>query len=241
MIAPTSQRLIPWFASLFVLAVLSSTFVASEAKSQAYCSLRDPTESLQRSFPQFDHYRSVVRRVGADHREGIRETLPFTIHENELGTHTLYVAYDQDNQQLGFIHVRTERGRWGLNELAWVLDSDLRIRGMQFQRSRDRSRDYVESEAFQEQIRGMGFVELRQLLSDDGTELVAGTIEVPEDARPLVEATLRSALKTVSATRLVWRDALPSGLFTEEPANSPGSHGSHEPSDPPDQGVERTP
>jgi hypothetical protein len=241
MITMTSQRLMSWIATLSALAALTSVFVALEAESQAYCSLRDPVESLQRSFANFDHYRSVVRRVGPEHREEIRQVLPFTIHQNELGTHTLYVAYDQENRPLGFIHVRTERGRWGLNEIAWVLDADLRVRGMQFQRSRDQNRDYVESEAFQEQIRGLGFAELRALLNDDGTEFAVGTIDVPEDARPLAETILRSALKTVSVTKLVWSDTLPSDSFTQGSTISTQSHEEHGPSNVPAEGVEKAP
>ncbi|MDE0886436.1 MAG: hypothetical protein OSB70_12995 [Myxococcota bacterium] len=175
---------------------------------QAYCSLRDPVRTIQSSVPDFDHYVSIVRQVHAGHRKVILESLPFTIHANELGTHTLYAAFDSNDDLAAIVHVRTERGRWGLTEIAWTFDPELRVIDMNFQRSRDSSRGYIESEDFQKLIQGKGFVELRALLNDEGTAVNEESLAVPPDAQALALNVIKSALKTISATQAVWGESL---------------------------------
>ena len=177
---------------------------ASAAHGQAYCSLRDPFGALQEAFPELDHHRSIVRRIREDHRAEVLDRLSFTVHRNELGTHTLYVAFDSDDRLLGVMHVRTERGRWGLSEIAWTLGPDLRVQKMRFQRSRESGQADIENDAFQDQIRGLEFSQLRSLLDSSGDNLVQGSVDVPDHARPLAASTLRSALKTIAATEIIW-------------------------------------
>ena len=178
------------------------------ALGQAYCSLRDPVNAIQNSLPDFDHYRSIVRRIHATDRDAILEALPFTIHENELGTHTLYTAFDENEVLVGIVHVRTERGRWGLTEIAWTFDPELRVVDMHFQRSRDQSRAYIESEAFQQALLGKGFTELKSMLDEDGTSINPALLDVPADAHDTVVSVIQSALKTILATETVWNSSL---------------------------------
>jgi hypothetical protein len=189
---------------LFLFLVLSP----ATALGQAYCQLRDPIGALQDFFPDSDHYRSTVREVESSHRDDILQSLPFTIHENELATHTLYTVFNANDGLLGLVHVRSERGRWGLTEIAWGFSPDLRIVGMHFQRSRDGARGYIESESFQVQIRGKNFDELKAMLTPDGLTIREATLVVPPESRELATSVIRSALKTISATQLVWSDAL---------------------------------
>ena len=189
---------------LFLILVLSP----ATAFGQAYCSLRNPISAMQASFPDFANYRSIVREVDATDRANILETLPFTIHENELGTHTLYMVFADNDELMGIVHVRTERSRWGLTEIAWSFNSDLEIVGMHFQRSRDRNRKYIESEAFQKEIRGKNFDELRALLTKDGKAINEAVLVIPSEGQELALNVIRSALKTISATQSVWNDSL---------------------------------
>jgi hypothetical protein len=193
-----------------LLLFLSLVLSPATAFGQAYCSLRDPIGAMQDSFPHLDHYRSIVRVVDETHRANILERLPFTIHENELGTHTLYTVFADDDELIGVIHVRTERSRWGLTEIAWALNSDLEIVGMNFQRSRDRHRGYIESEAFQKKIRGKNFDELRGLLTNEGDAINEAALVIPRDGHALALSVIRSALKTISATNAIWDDSLSS-------------------------------
>ena len=178
------------------------------AMGQAYCSLRDPVNAIQTSLPDFDHYRSIVRRIHASDRDAILKALPFTLHENELGTHTLYTAFDANEALVGIVHVRTERGRWGLTEIAWTFDPELRVVGMRFQRSRDQSRAYIESEAFQKVILGRNFSELKLMLDANGTSINPTVIDIPSDAHDTAVSVIQSALKTILATETVWSPTL---------------------------------
>ena len=189
---------------LFLIVVLSP----ATSLGQAYCSLRDPVAVIQASFSDFDHYRSNVRVVDETDRTAVLESLGFSIHENELVTHTLYTVFSADDALLGVIHVRTERGRWGLNEIAWVLNVDLEVVGMHLQRSRDRYRSYIESEDFQKKIRGKNVNELKALLTEDGGTIQEAELLVPDEARELAASVIRSALKTISVTQAVWQDSL---------------------------------
>ncbi len=190
--------------SLLTLIGALLCLLPSMAMGQAYCSLRDPVGAIQSAFPQLDHYRSFVREIRPQDRNEILESLPFTIHQNELGTHTLYAAFASDDSLLGIVHVRTERGRWGLTEIAWTFDFELRVVDMNFQRSRDASRQLIESEEFQGQIRGKGFNELRAMLDDGGTHLREESIRIPPEAEDLAIRVIQSALKTISVTETVW-------------------------------------
>ncbi len=188
--------------------VLSCLIFGSYAHAQAYCALRDPVHAIQEFYPEHASYRSIVRDIAEGHRGEIGKQLPFNIHESELGKHTLYAVMGPTKQLLGYVHVRSERGRWGLSELAWSLDKDLKITGLRLQRSRDGSRSYLESQAFQKQIRGRGFSELKIMLASSGQALAPGKIEVPDTAVDGVIMALRSALKTIVVTRTVWSRAL---------------------------------
>ncbi|HIL99690.1 MAG TPA: hypothetical protein EYG46_01675 [Myxococcales bacterium] len=192
-----------------LLTLLILVLSPATAFGQAYCSLREPVRAMQTSFPDFAHYRSIVRVVDETDRANILETLPFTIHENELGTHTLYMVFADNDELLGIVHVRTERSRWGLTEIAWTFNSDFEIVGMHFQRSRDRYRKYIESEAFQKEIRGKNFDELRTLLTENGEAVNKDVLVIPREGHELALNVIRSALKTISATQLVWHDSLP--------------------------------
>jgi hypothetical protein len=191
-----------------LLILLILVLSPATALGQAYCSLREPVNAMQASFPDFAHYRSIVREVDATDRANILETLPFTIHENELGTHTLYMVFADNDELMGIVHVRTERSRWGLTEIAWSFNSDLEIVGMHFQRSRDRNRKYIESEAFQKEIRGKNFDELRALLTKNGKAINEAVLVIPKEGQELALSVIRSALKTISATQSVWNDSL---------------------------------
>ncbi len=176
---------------------------APDAHGQAYCALRDPTRYIRESYPEATSHRSIVRTVDESVRQRVADELPFTIHFNELGKHTLYLPVS-GGRPLGLVHARSEAGRWGLVEIVWSLDPSLRVQGYSFQRCRARSRTAVETDAFKEQLVGMGSRQLRELLSGDGSTLAPGAMSIPPGAEDMAATLVRSALKTISVTRLVW-------------------------------------
>lgn len=187
---------------LFFLIVRMETVTA-----QAFCALRDPVSSIQQFEPGSTGHRSITEMVRGSARKEIGKALPFSLHLNELGKHTLYVVM-KDDVATGLVHARSEKGKWGLAEIVWYLDPDLRVKSFQFQRCRDRSRKRIESEAFLRQIRGKSFSELRAMLDESGTKMARDGIHVSAKEQPLAVTTLRSALKTIMVTKIVWKDHL---------------------------------
>ena len=105
--------------------ILAVLVFGAPAFGQAYCAMRDPVTGIFKAFPQATSYRSITKTVTPDHRAAIAAELPFTLHFNELGRHTVYLAF-KDRTPLGMVHVRSERGRYGLVEIGWVLGLDER-------------------------------------------------------------------------------------------------------------------
>ncbi len=210
MVPIVSRALSGALAALFLLAIPGS------AAGQAYCALRDPIRSIYRLFPDADSHVSIVREVSNEARQEVGRRLPFTLHSTELGTHTIYVA-QHDGVAEGIVHVRSEPSEWGLVEVAWAIDTELRITGFEIQRCRSRQREAVEAEAFRNQLTGASSDELRRLIGSDGT-IRAEVLEVPPEARVLAAALVRSGLKTLEVTPVVWaEDLAPRGFATASP------------------------
>ena len=194
------------FLKILCAFVLALAF-APDAGAQAYCALRDPLATIQEVAPDSSGHRSITELVGGAARGQVADRLPFTIHLNELGKHTLYVIL-KDGKPDGFLHVRSEKGKWGLVEIVWYFDLDLRVKDFRFQRCRDGSKVEIESKAFVAQLRNKGFDEIRQILSSDGLTLLDEKLEVSGDAAPLALSSVQSALKTIAVTEIVWKDHL---------------------------------
>lgn len=194
-----------WF-KLITFFVSTSALGFIEARGQAFCALRNPITSIQQMYPEATTYRSIVRTIDRDIRKTVAERLPpHTLHFGELGRHTLYVPM-AGQRPLGLVHVRSEESKWGLIEIAWALDFELRIEGFLFQRCRDKTKSVLEEEGFQSQLKGKNFEELKQLwLADDG-ELDPRKWNIPESAKMLGNAVVRCGLKTILVTDLAWEE-----------------------------------
>ena len=185
-----------------MLAIVAASLV-SLAGSQALCSLRDPRAQIFALFPEADSYRSIVGVVGKTARKAVSDRLPFDLHFNELGRHTLYVP-QKDGAPLGLVHARSEAGNWGLVEVVWGFDLDMNVVGMEFQRCRDRSKRSLDGDAGKAALIGRDFSQLREYLDPKGESLRDGALGLPGSARPLGALVVRNALKTVAVTESVW-------------------------------------
>lgn len=200
---------------LIVLTLLSSVFLAdlnSEAHAQAFCALRQPHRAQQKLFPESDSLATYTDEVTEEHRRQVKKELSFTIHTAELGLHTLYAVFKGEGAQkkhIGYIHVRSEEGEWGLIEITWALSPDLKIRDFTFQRCRDVGRDEVQQESFKSVLRHKSAQELRPLLTSEGGALQTPIKGLSQDAQGLAYRLVRSALKTIAVTRAVWHPVLP--------------------------------
>lgn len=185
-----------------LLILLSSTYSSSHA---AYCSLRDPVSAIYTLYPEADQHRSIVRTISQDTRDLIGKRLPFNLHFNEIGRHTLYVAQHQ-NLPLGFIHARSELSRWGMVEIAWSINTELEIDGFFFQRCRNSACNEILQQKLTTELKGKGLDEILNLLTKNGNALAPNIAAKYQLNHDLVLSVFRSALKTIAATEYAWND-----------------------------------
>lgn len=202
------KRFLVVCCSAISLLIVCDVIISShEAVAQAYCALRQPHRAQQELFPTSNALETFTKQVQRAHRETIQAKLNFTIHEDELGLHTLYAVFketDGAREHLGYIHVRSEQGEWGLIEIAWALYPDLTVKDFIFQRCREMSRDELESPAFKSFLHKKSSESLRALLNVKGDQLNKPLPHLSEDAQELGFRILRSGLKTILVTRSVW-------------------------------------
>ena len=184
----------------FLLVAFNNTLVLG----QAYCALRDPEKLIYDFYPDATSYKSIVRTVDENVRRHVSSSLPFSIHFNELGKHTLYIPV-KDAKPLGIVHVRSESGSYGLSEIVWSLTPNMEVRDFAFQRCRSRARHYVESDEFKRQIIGKRFNELKALLDRSGQQIAKGKLNVGNSSSSMAASLVRSALKTIAVSRSGWK------------------------------------
>lgn len=188
-----------WLLSLLGLLAYAS------AHAQAYCALRDPVAAISEMLPEADAHRAHVRTVRKEHQAKLRELLDFTVMNGELGQHTLYVV-SEDEAVIGYVHTRTEKGRFGLNEFIWALDGDLNVLSYKHQRCRDPARFRVDQDALFALVQGRGASELASMLDGDGQIRPEVMAFNDEDERRYASSLVRSGVKTILISRLVWTE-----------------------------------
>ena len=176
-----------------LLMLCISLLLSSQSFAVAYCALRDPVNTIYELFPEANSYRSSVKTVGREARQAVLDQLPFSIHFNELGRHTLYIAL-RDGVPLGFVHARSESGEWGISEFAWAMSVEMKITAIKIQRSRD------------PQARKMGRDELDGLVKGKGLAGLKEDFNADQNLGGLHKLLLKSALKTLVITEQVWSD-----------------------------------
>lgn len=183
--------------------LMTSLFASSIAYAKPYCALRDPTTEVYKLFPTATTYKSIVHTVDKATRKQILGVLPFTIHAKEIGEHTVYITF-AESSPLGVVHVRSELGSWGLLEIAWAIGLDGKVIDFIFQRCREDGCEEVGGQGFRQQLVGMGVDDLRTLMNEDGSELVEGKLDISPEAMELGASVIRSAMKTLVVTDIVW-------------------------------------
>jgi len=179
---------------------------SQSAQAEAYCALRDPVETIQKLYPGATSHRSIVRVIDETTRNAVaKEIPPNTLHFSELGKHTLYIVF-RHMQPLGYVHVRSEASDWGLVEVAWAIDTDLRIKDFAFQRCRCRHKGMIEEQAFRSQLWGRDAKGIQALLEVGSQRVDMTQLKVDKKAASLAETVVRSGLKTLVVTELAWKE-----------------------------------
>jgi hypothetical protein len=182
------------------------SFTLPSASAQAFCALRQPNRAQQKLFPNSTRLQAFTNTVTHQHKISIQNKLSFSIHANELGLHTLYAVFSED-KHTGFIHVRSEKGEWGLIEIAWALTPDLKIKDFIFQRCRESARFDIESDTFKLKIQHKNITQLKTMLNATGTDLNQ-SLNMNQESQHLALRVIKSALKTLAVTSEVWSDML---------------------------------
>lgn len=186
--------------------LIGLTLVMMAFKSYAaapFCNLRDPSHQIFSMFPQATDYRSIVREVDTNVRSTLSRTMPFSLHNNELGEHTLYVPV-ADSKPLGVVHVRSESIDWGLAEIVWALDAELNVLDVAFQRCRGRACKTLLDKGFAKVLIGNSSLQLTQMLDGDELEIRANDLGLSEQETQLANTLIQSAIKTIAITETAW-------------------------------------
>ncbi len=184
------------------------TLLGQYAHGVAYCSLRDPIAQIGQLFPQKTNQLSIVKSVNTAIRDQVKLALPSNdLHFAELGEHTLYVAMNK-SEALGYVHVRSEQSTWGLVEIIWALDKDLKINNFAFQRCRSPKKKIINDDNFKKMFIGKNYQELKEMLSSDGVTANNLLLDKAESAPQLASVILRCAVKTLLITDILWGEEL---------------------------------
>ncbi|KGJ96176.1 hypothetical protein [Colwellia psychrerythraea] len=194
--------------TLLILVLLMLILPSGNVNAIAYCSLRDPVAQISQLYPQKTNQLSIVKTVNDNTRAQVQIALPSNdLHFSELGQHTLYIAM-LGKESLGYIHVRSEQSDWGLVEIVWAIDKDLKITNFAFQRCRSPKKKIAQEIGFKNIFIGKNYQELKGLLSNDGVTAKKEVLEKVQQAPELANVVLRCALKTLLLTEMLWGDEL---------------------------------
>lgn len=189
--------------NLTVVAILWNLVFSSPVSGVAYCALRDPVSAIQQFYPDYTSYIAVDGRVDESVRAVLDQKLP-GVHFSEFGIHTLYKIM-RDERLIGYVHARTEKGDWGLDELIWALSPELRVDNFRYQRSRSAGSEIVESSDFHEWLDGRDVEALITLLSSDDARTLSDRPDfIPAAYEATAVSAIRSAIKTLVITEHVW-------------------------------------
>ena len=177
-------------AILLIFSLILLQLSATKAYAIAYCAIREPVSVIQEFFPTFTSFQTVEGVVDQSVRQEIAEVLPET-HFQEFGIHSLYVVY-QGEAIAGFVHARTEKGLFGLDEIIWVLDADMMLRDFKFQKNR--------SGAISQSMM------LRLTTVLEGAELMdlANVLQTEPDLSDRDRVIINSAVKALFVTKAIW-------------------------------------
>lgn len=156
------------------------------------------------AFPEADSYRQIQRDVDRQTRTEVEQSLPFRLHFDELGKHTLLVAF-RSRRPIGLVYLRSEESEYGLTEVAWAMSLDLRVLGFELPRCRNRHRRDLENSAFAKELAGRDSSQLVAMFKSE-PPVTSDTTRVPAGAEQLADLVLRSALKALRVAELVWHD-----------------------------------
>lgn len=188
----------------FILLIVATALASQAVLAKPFCSLRDPVMQISDLFPSYTSYRSITKEISLETASEIQDALfsDLRLHSKEIGKHTIYYVY-RDQIQIGMVHVRTERGPWGLVEIAWAMTPGGDIKDYRFQRCRGGPCREAESEINRRFFSGMNFEKLSDLYGE-GQVIHSARVSLPPGADSLTLTLIESARKTIALTSILW-------------------------------------
>jgi hypothetical protein len=180
-------------AILLVFSLIVLQLSTTKAYAIAYCAIREPVSIIQEFFPRYTSFQTLEGLVGESVRQQIVEVLPES-HFQEFGIHSLYVVY-QGDALIGFVHARTEKGLFGLDEIIWILDADMTLMEFKFQKNR--------SGAISQSM----MHRLTTILTGADLMAVMNALRTESDLNNRDRVIIGSAVKALVVTKALWPEA----------------------------------
>lgn len=192
--------------SLSILLLLTVVLLAPpKSFGQAFCSLRDPNAFVKDFFPESTSHRSFVRNISPEIARRIQERSGVPFDPREFGNHTLYAAFRGD-QLIGLLQAHSEVVDWGVAEVVWATDAELKLAGFGFQRCRSPQRKKVLDAKVQEVFKGWSEADLRKRSAD--VDAILREAKLAPGSRKLVEGVVKGAMKMLAMVNTVWPEEL---------------------------------
>jgi len=173
--------------------------------AQGYCALRDPQAKIRQMYPHCKNYNTLVGTIDERVRSKVQNKISLPLYFYEIGRHNLY-AIKRDEQTVGLVHSRSEQSTWGLVEIIWSLNLDLSIRDFSFQRCRSGQKNILTDPEFKKQLIGKKFLDIKSMIDKQGK--LNSSLIVANEAEPLAQILIQSALKTIAITDIAWTNEL---------------------------------
>ncbi|MDG5816066.1 hypothetical protein QA601_13315 [Chitinispirillales bacterium ANBcel5] len=131
------------FISFLILLFSSNALFAQE---EFVCVWRNPERTMTRIFPDARDYRTVDYRISREQRRAIEERLGSQLLRGQQTQYQNYEMIGNDGVVIGHTIAASQRGEFGAIEFVFGLDTNLVIKGIYIQRTRERNTTFRERE-----------------------------------------------------------------------------------------------
>jgi hypothetical protein len=180
-------------------------FGSMDASAQAFCAIRNPNRIIQEFFDSGSVYRSYQRTISRDIAARCSQQADVAFDPREFGKHTLY-AVSEGQTLVGYVMARTEVADYGLAEIVWKLDPQLRIQGFAFQRCRSPHLKALLESGLDQKLAGSTLEELIAMRQEARFENLMRSLSLKPEGEVLLRAVLNSAIKTILLTQVAFAE-----------------------------------
>lgn len=140
---------INYLSAIFFFSIL---FVFIDSAKAPPCVIRSPDKHVYTLYPDATNYKVIFRDVSPERQLKIERYLGNPLGYGERGAHCIYLVFKED-KPIGFIHPRSESGKYGAIEILWAYNPEGKIKDFIIQRSREPKTNELRSESFRSQFR----------------------------------------------------------------------------------------